>query len=197
MPAKAKHDDYPMLFFSDKAAFEKWLDKNHAKSGGIWLKIARAGSGIKSLNYADAVDACLCFGWIDGTRKSLDEEYFVQKYTPRRSGSIWSVINQKKVQQFIAEGNMRPAGLAAIEAAKKNGQWDKAYESQKAISIPPDLQKALDAKPKAKKFFATLSSQNRYSILFRIANVKKEETKARKIKEFVAMLEKGQTIYPQ
>jgi uncharacterized protein YdeI (YjbR/CyaY-like superfamily) len=197
MPATAKHDDYPMLFFIDAAAFEKWLHKNHAKSNGIWLKIARAQSGIRSLDYAGALDVCLCYGWIDGTRKSLDEEYFVQKFTPRRAGSIWSEINRKKVQRLIDEGRMQPAGLAAIEEAKKNGRWDKAYESPKAIKVPAELQKALDASPKAKRFFATLSSQNRFAILFRIANVKKEETKQRKIKEFVAMLEKGQTIYPQ
>jgi uncharacterized protein YdeI (YjbR/CyaY-like superfamily) len=197
MPAKAKHDEYPTLFFANAAAFEKWLHKNHSKSDGIWLKIARAGSGIQSLDYAGALEVCLCYGWIDGTRKSLDKEYFVQKYTPRRPGSIWSVINQQKVQKLIDEGRMQPAGLAVIEEAKKSGQWDKAYESPKAIKIPVELQEALDAKPKAKKFFATLSSQNRFSILFRIGKVKKEETKARKIKEFVAMLEKGETIYPQ
>jgi uncharacterized protein YdeI (YjbR/CyaY-like superfamily) len=167
------------------------------KSDGVWLKVARAGSGIKSLTYAEAVEVCLCYGWIDGMRKSLDKEYFVQKFTPRRAGSIWSVINRKKVQELIDEGKMQQAGLRAIEDAKKNGKWERAYESQKVIKIPSELQEALDANPKAKKFFATLSSQNRYSILFRIGNVKKEETKARKIKEFVAMLEKGQTVHPQ
>jgi uncharacterized protein YdeI (YjbR/CyaY-like superfamily) len=197
MPVKAKHDEYPTLFFSTATTFEKWLHKNHSVSDGIWLKIARAGSGIQSLDYAGALEVCLCYGWIDGMRKSLDKEYFVQKYTPRRPGSIWSVINRNKVQRLIDEGRMKPAGLAVVEDAKKNGRWDKAYESPKAIKIPAELQEALDAKPKAKKFFATLSSQNRFSILFRIGNVKKEETKARKIKEFVAMLEKGQTIYPQ
>lgn len=197
MPTKQKHDDYPTLFFPTVAAFEKWLHGHHAKSDGIWLKIARAGSGIKSLAYAGALEICLCYGWIDGMRKSLDPEYFVQKFTPRRPGSIWSAINQEKVKQLIDEGKMQPAGFAAIGEAKKNGKWEKAYKSQKSIEVPADLQDALDASPQAKKFFATLTSQNRYSILFRIGNVKKQETKERKIKEFVAMLEKGQAIYPQ
>lgn len=197
MASVNKHDEYPVLFFKNAAGYEKWLAKNHASADGVWLKVAKANTGIPSVTHAEALDASLCYGWIDGLRRGLDEKYFVQKFTPRRPNSIWSVINKKKVDVLTKAGKMQPAGLAAIEDAKKNGRWNKAYHSQKTMAVPEDLQQALDKNVKAKKFFATLSSQNRYSILFRIGNVKKEETRKRKITEFVAMLAKHETIYPQ
>jgi uncharacterized protein YdeI (YjbR/CyaY-like superfamily) len=197
MPKASKHDGYPILEFENKKSFEKWLAKNHAKEEGVWLKISKSKSGIKSVNHNEALEVALCYGWIDGQRNGLDENYFMQKFTPRRGKSIWSVINKQKVTKLIKEGNMKPAGLAAINEAKKNGRWDSAYESQSAITIPADLQKALDEHPKAKAFFATLNSQNRYSILFRLKQLKREETKKKRIGEYIVMLEKHETIYPQ
>lgn len=191
------HDFYPVKSFINAVAFESWLDKNHKKTDGLWLKVAKAKSGIASISFPDALDLALCYGWIDGLRRRLDEDYYVQKFTPRRAKSVWSVINKNKVAQLIKEGRMKEAGLAAIEHAKKNGQWDKAYYSPANISIPEDLTKALNKNKKAKNFFLKLSSQNRYAILYRIHQVKKAETKKKKIDEYVKMLEANKTIYPQ
>jgi uncharacterized protein YdeI (YjbR/CyaY-like superfamily) len=159
--------------------------------------MAKANTGIASVKYPDVLDIALCYGWIDGTRRGFDENYFLQKFTPRRSKSVWSAINIKKVAKLISEGRMKDAGLAAIDEAKKNGQWDKAYQSQANIKVPEALQKALDKNKKAKAFFARLSSQNRYSILYRLHQVKREETRMKKIGEYVKMLERHETIYPQ
>lgn len=191
------HDDYPVKLFKTPAAFEAWLMKNHNKADGLWIKMAKAKTGIASVRYPEVLDIALCYGWIDGLRRGLDENYFVQKFTPRRSKSVWSVINVNKVEQLISEGRMKEPGLAAIEEAKKNGQWDKAYHSQANIEIPEALQKELDKNKKAKAFFAKLSSQNRYAILYRLHQVKREETKLKKIAEYIKMLESGKTIYPQ
>lgn len=197
MPATSKHDNYPTIAFKDQKSFETWLAKNHAKAEGVWVKIAKGASGIKSVTYAEALSVALCYGWIDGLKRAFDEIYFIQKFTPRKKNSIWSVINKQKVATLIEEGKMQDAGLAAIEVAKKNGRWEGAYESQNAITVPADLQQALDKNKKANAFFKKLSSQNRYAILFRIGNVKKPETRIRKIKEYIAMLQKHETIYPQ
>lgn len=191
------HDSYAVKSFKSAEAFEAWLAKNHKKADGLWLKIAKAKSGIKSVAFPDALDIALCYGWIDGLRRGLDDDYYVQKFTPRRPKSVWSVINKNKVAQLIKEGRMKEAGLAAIEDARKNGQWNKAYHSQASITIPEELQKALDKNKRAKQFFEKLSSQNRYAILFRIHQVKREETKTKKIAEFIKMLESNKTIYPQ
>jgi len=191
------HDNYPVKTFKNAAGFETWLSKNHRKSDGLWMKIAKAHSGIKSIAFADALDTALCYGWIDGMRRGLDEQYYVQKFTPRRSKSVWSVINRNKVAQLIKDGRMKAAGLAAIEEAKKNGQWERAYHSPANIGVPEDLQKALDKNKKAKAFFSKLSSQNRFAILYRLHQAKREETKKKKLQEYVKMLEEGKTIYPQ
>ena len=191
------HDAYPVKSFRSAEAFEAWLAKNHKKADGLWLKIAKAKSGIKSIAFPDALDIALCYGWIDGLRRGLDDDYYVQKFTPRRAKSIWSVINKNKVAQLIKAGRMKEAGLAAIEEAKKNGQWNKAYHSQANITIPEELQKALDKNKNAKQFFEKLSSRNRYALLFRIHQAKREETKMKKIAEFIKMLESNKTIYPQ
>ena len=191
------HDNYPVKSFKNAAAFESWLEKNHKKADGLWLKVAKAKSGIVSVSFPDALDLALCYGWIDGLRRGLDEDYYVQKFTPRRAKSVWSVINKNKVAQLIKDGRMKASGLAAIEEAKKNGQWDNAYHSPANISIPDDLQNALDKNKKAKAFFEKLNAQNRYAILYRIHQVKREETKTRKIAEYVKMLEAKKTIYPQ
>ena len=191
------HDSYPVKSFKSASVYEEWLKKNHKKADGLWIKMAKANTGIASVKYPDVLDIALCYGWIDGTRRGFDENYFLQKFTPRRSKSIWSAINIKKVEKLISDGRMQDAGLAAIEEAKKNGQWDKAYQSQANIEVPALLQKALDKNKKAKAFFAKLSSQNRYSILYRLHQVKREETRIKKIGEYIKMLERHETIYPQ
>src|SRR5687768_2305308 len=187
--------DLPTLPFATKNKWLDWLARQHDKSAGMWLKLAKKDLGIPSLTYDEAVEAALCYGWIDGQKKGFDEKYWLQKFTPRGPKSIWSKINTLKAEKLIASGEMKPAGLKAIEAAKQDGRWDAAYESQKNISIPEDFESALNQNKKAKVFFATLNSVNRYAILFRIHNVKKAETRARRIKQFIEMLEKNEKLY--
>ncbi len=187
--------DVSIVPFADQVAWNKWLDKHHATSVGIWIRIAKKGSGIPSVSHPEALDVALCYGWIDSQRKGYDEKTFIQKFTPRGARSIWSVINRDKAVALLESGKMMPAGISEMERAKKDGRWDAAYASQATIEIPPDLQAALDAKPRAAKFFATLTSQNRYAILFRIHNAKRAETRARRIADFVAMLERHETIH--
>ena len=188
--------EYPTLEFKTQKAYETWLAKNHAKVPGVWIKLAKKGSGVKSITYAEAVEASLCYGWIDGQSKSIDDTAWLQKYTPRGRRSIWSKVNIGKVEALIKAGRMQPAGLAAVEAAKQDGRWAAAYEPPSKAGVPPDLQAALDANPTAKAFFATLNSTNRYAILFRTQTAKKPETRAKRIKQFVEMLEKGEKLYP-
>ena len=187
--------ELPTLPFASQSKWADWLTKNHDKSNGLWLKIAKKDSGIATVTYAEALDIALCYGWIDGQRNGFDDKYFLQKYTPRRPKSIWSKINVEKVERLIKSGQMKPAGLKAIEAAKADGRWANAYDGQKNMSVPEDFQKALDKNKKAKTFFATLNRVNRYAILFRIHNAKKVETRERRIKQFVEMLEKNEKIY--
>ena len=173
-----------------------WLAKHHASSPGIWLQIAKKDSGIASVTHAEALEAALCQGWIDGQRNALDAGFFLQKFTPRRARSTWSKINCTKAMALIASGDMQPAGLAEVERAKADGRWDAAYDAASKATVPPDLQAALDANKKAAKFFATLDARNRYSVLFRTQGAKKAETRARRIAQFVEMLAKGEKIYP-
>ena len=147
------------------------------------------------MTYEEALGVALCYGWIDGQKKGFDDQYWLQKFTPRGAKSIWSKINTEKAEKLIASGEMRPAGLKAIEAAKQDGRWDAAYESQKNISVPEDFQSALEKNKKAKAFFATLNSANRYSFLFRLQTAKKAETRKKRIRQFVEMLEKGETFH--
>ena len=188
--------DLEMLPFKSPKAWAAWLDKNHAKSAGVWLKLAKKATGIASVNYAEALDVALCYGWIDGQKKSFDESWWLQKFTPRGPRSIWSNINREHVARLIKDGQMKPAGLKAIEAAKADGRWDAAYESQSKATVPDDLQAELDKRPQAKAFFTTLNSTNRYAILFRLHTAKKAETRAKRLAQFVEMLEKGETIHP-
>jgi uncharacterized protein YdeI (YjbR/CyaY-like superfamily) len=188
--------ELPILPFASQAKWTEWLAKNHEKSAGLWLKIAKKDSGIATVTYAEALEVALCYGWIDGQKGSFDENYFLQKFTPRRPKSIWSKINVEKVEKLIKDGRMKPAGLKAIEAAKADGRWTKAYAGQKTMTVPEDFQSALNKSKKAKAFFETLNSVNRYAILFRIHNVKKAETRTRKIKQFIEMLERNEKIYP-
>ena len=183
------------LAFSSQAEFEAWMDANAATSDGLWMKIAKKATGIPTCSAPEALEVCLCFGWIDGQRKALDDEFFLQKYTPRRPRSKWSKINVGKVQALIEAGRMRPAGFAEIERAKADGRWEAAYASQATIEVPPDLQAELDRNPAAAANFAALNSQNRYSILFRLHDAKRPETRARRLAQFVEMLANGETLH--
>lgn len=188
-------DDLPVMLFADAAEFEAWLDESHAESQGIWLKIAKKGAPEPSASYAEAVDLCLCFGWIDGQRRSLDTTHFLQRFTPRRPRGRWSKINRGKAEALIAAGKVRPAGMAEIDAAKADGRWEAAYEGQRSAEVPADLQRELDASPAAAEFFAGLDSQNRYSIIYRLGEAKKPETRERRLRKFLAMLERGEKIH--
>jgi uncharacterized protein YdeI (YjbR/CyaY-like superfamily) len=182
--------------FATAAAWEQWLENNHAVSRGVWVKIAKKGTGIESVRYPEVLDSALCFGWIDARREALDERYFVQRFTPRRPRSRWSRINCEKVERLTADGRMRPAGLAEVERARADGRWDEAYEGMKVSTVPVDLQRELDARPSARASFEQLTSQNRYAILYRLHEAKRPETRARRLAKFVAMLEAGEKVYP-
>jgi uncharacterized protein YdeI (YjbR/CyaY-like superfamily) len=187
--------DFPLKTFRDAEAWAKWLERNHAKPG-LWLRFAKKGSNRKTLTFAEAVEVALCYGWIDSRGKSGGPEFTLGRFTPRSKRSIWSKINREKIEQLTREGRMRPSGLAEVERAKEDGRWDRAYDPPSRATVPPELQKALDRNPKAKKMFATLNSTNRYAILFRIQTAKKPETRAKRIKDFVAMLARGEKPYP-
>jgi uncharacterized protein YdeI (YjbR/CyaY-like superfamily) len=189
-----KSPELPIQSFASKKKWAVWLAKQHAKSTGLWLKLAKKGSGVPSVTYEEALDVALCYGWIDGQKKGFDDQYWLQKFTPRGPKSIWSKINTEKVERLIASGEMQSAGLQAVEAAKRDGRWEAAYASQKNITIPDDFQSALDRNPKAAAFFATLRSAERYSFLFRIQTAKKVETRAKRIRQFVEMLKRGEKI---
>jgi uncharacterized protein YdeI (YjbR/CyaY-like superfamily) len=187
--------ELPTLAFASQAKLFAWYAKHHDTSPGIWLKVAKKDSGIPSVTIVEALDVALCYGWIDGQRLPFDDKYYLQKYTPRRPKSIWSKINVEKVARLIKSGEMHPAGLKAIEAAKTDGRWAKAYDGQRTMTVPEDFQAALNKSKKAKAFFETLNRVNQFAILFRIHNVKKAETRTRKIEQFIEMLEKGEKIY--
>jgi uncharacterized protein YdeI (YjbR/CyaY-like superfamily) len=188
-------DEIPVKLFKSQKDWTTWLNKNHAKSAGIWLQIAKKTGNVKTVTYAEAVEVALCYGWIDGQGKGLDESAYLQKFTPRGPRSIWSKINRTKARELIKSGRMQPAGLAAVDRAKQNGRWDAAYDSHRTAAVPADLQAALDQNSKAKAFFATLDSTNRYAILFRLQTAKKPETRARRLEQFVRMLENHERIY--
>lgn len=185
------------LHVETAADWEAWLRANHATSTGIALLIAKKGSAFSSPTQPEALDVALMFGWIDAVRNALDDDFYVQTYTPRTKRSPWSIVNQGKVAALIEAGRMHPAGQAEIDRAKADGRWDAAYAGSKDIVEPDDLLAALDASPTAKAFYATLSSQNRYAILFRLHQVKRAETRERNLAKFIAQLEVGETIYPQ
>lgn len=185
----------PTLAFASAPELERWLERNHASASGVWIKLARAGSGTKSVSYQEAVEVALCWGWIDGQKKGLDDTAWLQRFSPRGPKSIWSKINREKAQKLIAAGKMQPPGLAQVERAKKDGRWDAAYDSPRSAEVPEDLRAALKKDKKAATFFETLDGANRYSILFRLHHAKKPETRARKIREFVAMLARGEKLH--
>jgi uncharacterized protein YdeI (YjbR/CyaY-like superfamily) len=184
------------ILFSSPEAFEQWLLQHGATEKEIWLKLAKKTAAPQTLNYAQAVEVALCFGWIDGVKKTLDETHFIERFSPRQASSPWSKINKDKIETLSKQGRMREGGLAAVALAKVNGHWDRAYAGSATMEIPQDLALMLKSNPRAAAFFETLNRQNRYAILYRIDAVKKPETRARKIEQFVAMLAKGETIYP-
>jgi uncharacterized protein YdeI (YjbR/CyaY-like superfamily) len=188
-------DDLPIVLFASPPELEDWLEKEHASSAGIWLKIAKKGSGVASVSYAEALELALCFGWIDSQKRGLDEKHFLQRFTPRRPRGRWSRINREKAEGLLAAGMMRPAGLAEVEAAKADGRWEAAYEGQRRAAVPADLRRELDASPAAAEFFAGLDSANRYAIVYRLEEAKKAETRERRLRKFVGMLERGEKIH--
>jgi uncharacterized protein YdeI (YjbR/CyaY-like superfamily) len=188
-------DGRPILAFASAEAFETWLEREHASSDGVWIKFAKKGSGVPSVTYAEAVEVGLCYGWIDSLARSLDERFYLQKFTPRRAKSKWSRVNRDKVEELAKQGRMRPAGLAQVELAKQDGRWEAAYSSPANVTVPDDLQQALDANPKAAEFFATLNKSNRYAIVYQLEDAKKPETRTRRLEKFVAMLERGEKLY--
>lgn len=191
----SKKPDPPIVRFADQSAWAEWLERNHADSPGVRVKLAKKGSGVTSVTYGEALEEALCYGWIDGQVGRYDESFYLQRFTPRTKRSKWSANNRDKVERLIAEGRMKPAGLEAIEAAKADGRWEDAYEPQSKAAVPEDLERALDQNPKAKAFFETLSSQNRYAVLFRLHDAKRAETRARRIAQYVAMLAEHRTFH--
>jgi uncharacterized protein YdeI (YjbR/CyaY-like superfamily) len=183
--------------FEDAEAFYRWLGKNHDSADEVWIKIHKTGSGLKSITPKEAIDVVLCWGWIDGIRKGLDEKSFLQRYSPRGRKSVWSRINVDNVARLVEEGRMTPHGLVHVEAAKADGRWDRAYGGSKDMQIPDDLMAAIETEPEAKAMLAKLSAQNRFALAFRVHNMKTEAGRRRKIESFVAMLKRGETIYPQ
>lgn len=190
-PEATGPDGLPILAFASPEAFETWLGEHHADSGGLWLKIARKGADEPSVTYGEAIEVALCHGWIDGQKGRFDERHWLQRFTPRKPGSRWSQINRDKASALIEAGRMRPAGLREVEAAQADGRWEAAYAGQRTATVPDDLRAALDAEPKAAAFFEQLDSANRYAVLYRVHDAKRPETRARRIREFVAMLAEG------
>jgi uncharacterized protein YdeI (YjbR/CyaY-like superfamily) len=187
--------DSTVKLFKSKADWSAWLEKNHRKSAGLWLRMAKKDSGLRSVSYKEALEVALCHGWIDGQKRPENERTWLQRFVPRSTRSIWSKINREKVVALISSGEMKAAGLEAIENAKKNGRWDAAYDSPSGATVPADFQKALDAHPRAAGFFKTLDRANRYAVLWRIQTVKKAETRARKIEQFIDMLAKKEKLH--
>ena len=189
-------DGCPVKLFKSKQDWATWLEKNHLKSTGLWLRLAKKDSRLESVSYQEALEVALCYGWIDGQKRPESEQTWLQRFVSRSSKSIWSKINRDKALALIAGGEMKSAGLEAIETAKKNGRWDAAYDSPSRATVPSDFQAALDANPRAAAFFKTLDRANRYAVLFRIQTVKQAETRPRKIEQLVEMLKREEKIHP-
>jgi uncharacterized protein YdeI (YjbR/CyaY-like superfamily) len=199
-PKRVKHPrkaapDIQARAFTNPAAWQSWLAKNHAAPDGIWIRIAKKASATKSITYPEALEIALCYGWIDAQKRPESETAWLQRFMPRRPKSIWSKINREKALALIDGGKMKPSGLEEIERAKKDGRWEVAYDSPKAATVQPDFQQALDKSPRAAAFFKTLNAANRYAILWRLQMAKKAETRAKRMRSFVEMLEKGETLH--
>jgi uncharacterized protein YdeI (YjbR/CyaY-like superfamily) len=188
--------DLPVRAFGSAQSWADWLACHHETSPGLWLKIAKRGSGTSTVSYAEALECALCFGWIDGRKGALDDQHWLQRFTPRKPRSKWSKINREKAERLMAEGRMRPAGVRQVETARADGRWQAAYEGQATATVPPDLARALDENPAASEFFGTLTGANRYAVLYRIQDAKRPQTRARRIAQFVAMLAERKTLHP-
>jgi uncharacterized protein YdeI (YjbR/CyaY-like superfamily) len=187
-------DDLPVILFETEQNWIDWLEKNESEPG-VWVRIAKKNSGVASITYEQAVEVALCFGWIDGLKKKFDEKTWIQRFSPRKPASQWSKINREKALGLIVDGKMRPSGMAIIEVAKTRGTWDNAYDSQKTIEIPADLQAELDKNPQAAEFFKSLESVNRYAILYRLQTSRTNELRSRKLNQFMEMLLRKEKIY--
>jgi uncharacterized protein YdeI (YjbR/CyaY-like superfamily) len=185
----------PAQAFPNQQAWAAWLAKHHASSPGLWLQLAKKGNDTPSVSYAEAVETALCYGWIDGQKQAQGEQFWLQKFTPRAPRSIWSKINKERALVLVEAGKMHPAGLREIERARQDGRWEAAYAPASSATVPDDFQRALDGNRRARDFFGTLDSRNRYAVLFRIQTAKKAETRARKIAQFIAMLEQHETVH--
>jgi uncharacterized protein YdeI (YjbR/CyaY-like superfamily) len=185
----------PIRAFADAAAWEAWLGAQPRSSSGVWLKLAKKSAGTASVSKAEAIDAALCHGWIDGQLNPFDEDWWLVRFTPRKSRSAWSANNRRRAEELFAAGRIAPAGLAEIDAAKTDGRWEAAYVSQGKMTVPDDLAAALDADPQARAFFDTLTGANRYAILYRVQQAKKPETRVARIAKFVAMCARGETLH--
>jgi uncharacterized protein YdeI (YjbR/CyaY-like superfamily) len=194
--AERKVKDYPVLHFEDQQGWRAWLHEHHAEASGVWLRLAKKATGVSSVQYAEALEAALCYGWIDGQKQADDDPFWRQKFTPRSARSGWSKINREKAEALIENGLMQPAGLSEVERARADGRWQAAYDSASTATVPDDLQQALDANPGANAFFATLDRQNRYAILYRVQTAKKAETRARRISDYVEMLARQEKLHP-
>jgi uncharacterized protein YdeI (YjbR/CyaY-like superfamily) len=193
--AETGKDGKPILFFATQDEWEAWLDAEHAGSDGVWLKFAKKGSGVETVVYAEALEVALCYGWIDSQVKTLDERFYLQKFTPRRAKSKWSRINRDKIEELTKQGRMKPAGLEQVELAKADGRWEAASAPPSSMEVPDDLRAALDASPKAAEFWAGLNKSNRFAILYQLQDAKKPETRARRLEKFVGMLERREKLY--
>lgn len=185
----------PIALFNNQLDWHVWLEKNHAQQKGLWLKLAKKSSGKSTITYAEALEEALCYGWIDGQKQAYDNEYWLQKFSPRGAKSVWSKVNVTKAQLLVKSGKMQPAGLAAINLAKQDGRWGAAYDSPSTVTVPEDFQAALDKNPKAKQFFGTLNKTNVYSFCWRVQTAKKPETRKARIEKFVNMLNKGEKLH--
>jgi uncharacterized protein YdeI (YjbR/CyaY-like superfamily) len=188
-------DELPIRRFADAAKLEGWLEENGGSSQGLWLKIAKKGAPEPTVTYGEALELALCFGWIDSQKRGFDAEHFLQRFTPRRPRGRWSRINREKAEALIEAGRMRPAGMAEVEAARADGRWEAAYEGQRTAQVPEDLRRELEANPAAREFFEALDGANRYAILYRLDEAKRPETRERRLRKFVAMLERGEKIH--
>jgi uncharacterized protein YdeI (YjbR/CyaY-like superfamily) len=187
--------ELPTMHCESARRWEAWMARHHADSAGVWLQIAKQGAGVASVSYPEALRSALCYGWIDGQRKPMDGTFYLQKFTPRRTRSGWSRINRDRAEQLIAAGEMKPAGLREVERAKADGRWETAYEPQRTATVPEDFARELNRHPAAKAFFATLSSANRYAVLYRVTTAARPATRAARIEKLIAMLEAGKTFH--
>ncbi len=188
--------DLPVVSFPSRDAWEAWLQAQHATSDGLWLKFAKKGSGLETVTYDQAVETALCYGWIDGQVRRFDEDYYLQRFTPRRPRSNWSKLNRQRATALIERGEMKPAGLREIERAKADGRWDAAYDAPSTATVPEDLLRELEKNEAAREFFSELDRRNRYAILYQIQDAKRPETRARRIAKYVAMLAEQKKPYP-